>query len=95
MIDWSSRYETGIRSIDKQHKQIVGIINELYSLEKAKEQMVMRDVFAKLLKYFETHFKDEEKLMEKSGYPGFALQKAEHNAFIDKTLDKGVSTSLS
>ena len=84
MIDWSSKYETHIRLIDKQHRQIVDIINQLYSMEKGKEQKVMRDVFAKLLKYFETHFKDEEGLMEKNGYPGFELQKKEHDAFIDR-----------
>jgi hemerythrin-like metal-binding protein len=83
MIDWSPRYEIGIRLIDRQHRQIVDIINELYHLDSSRERGVMRDVFAKLMHYFETHFRDEEDLMEKNAYPGFALQKKEHDAFID------------
>ena len=83
MIDWNAKYDTGVRRIDRQHKQIVDIINRLYDLDRTKEEAVMKDVFAKLMKYFETHFRDEEGMMLKGGYPGYPLQKSEHDAFID------------
>ena len=37
--------------------------------------------------YTETHFSDEEKLMEKIGYPGLATQKRAHAAFVEKLVN--------
>ena len=41
-----------IRHIDRQHRQIVDIIDQLYPLDKEKEHKVMSDVSAKLMSYF-------------------------------------------
>jgi len=31
LINWDERYSVGFELIDEQHKQLVGMINELYS----------------------------------------------------------------
>ncbi|MBS1131468.1 MAG: Hemerythrin cation binding region [Proteobacteria bacterium] len=63
-IRWSSDLETGIRAIDLQHEELIGMLNELDAAYSGGcEQFVLESVLQRLGAYAEFHFGTEESLM--------------------------------
>lgn len=86
-IRWSSDLETGVRAIDRQHEELIGMLNELDAAHAdGCAQAVLDDVLQRLGTYVIFHFGTEEALM--AGLPhneAHARQhRQEHAAFIDK-----------
>ena len=86
MIDWSDeKYSTGIDEIDKQHKKLIGIVNELHkSYLNNKAQDTINDVFKELLDYTDYHFNTEEELMKKYNYFDLYNHQKSHEKFKEK-----------
>lgn len=102
-MDWDGTLTLGIPSVDRQHKRLVDLINELYEAMKAgKGSSVMEKVIGELAAYTRTHFTFEEGLLEKAGYGSLAAHRLRHKAFVEQVetyagqLKKGglVSTVL-
>ena len=84
MLEWKKSYSVKIRKIDQQHRKVLKIINRLYATQTNQLQRSdMQQLFDELREFIQTHFHDEEELMLKHNYPGYAEQKKEHDAFID------------
>lgn len=87
-ITWDKSYNTDIRTIDRQHKKIIAIINDAYS---SYEETLTRSQFESLLKhlrdYIKVHFTAEETFLAKIAYPGLAAQRREHHHFIDQLCE--------
>lgn len=84
-ITWQEKYSVKIPSIDAQHKQLVAIINELYSSMKAgKTKDQLGKTLNDLVAYTKTHFSYEESLLEKAGYEDLNEHKKQHVAFVEK-----------
>ena len=84
---WKTQYETGNTTIDTQHKQLIGAINDLLeacSAGKGRQQIQTTSKF--LSDYTKTHFSDEEQLQIKSKYPDYQNHKKYHDGFI-KVVD--------
>ena len=86
-IRWSSDLETGIRAIDLQHEELIGMLNELDAAHSGGcGQLVLGDVLQRLGTYVIFHFGTEESLM--AGLPNNETQsrqhRQEHAAFIEK-----------
>jgi hemerythrin len=63
-ITWSTNLETGIRSIDLQHQELIGMLNELDAAHTAGgDQALLADVLQRLDAYVAFHFGTEESLM--------------------------------
>jgi hemerythrin-like metal-binding protein len=82
-LQWKPEWDVGIESIDRQHRKLVGMINNLqtavdYSTGEEFERSALDD----LVDYTRTHFKYEEGLMEEHGYPDFEAHRAEHERMI-------------
>ena len=80
---WKDEYNVGIESIDKQHRKLVRLINQLttaadYSTGVEFEQ----EALAELVDYTKTHFSYEEGLMKDYGYPDYEPHKAQHEEMI-------------
>jgi len=76
-IAWSSELETGIRTIDLQHEELIEMINELDDASLARRgQIVLEDVLQRLGSYVTFHFTTEEALM--AGLPQAESHAAEH-----------------
>lgn len=91
MLHWSDEDRVHIPKLDRQHKRILGTIEELYqldqSLERSELQVRLARVFGRLSRYIEEHFRDEEAMMLAAGYPGYQEQKREHAAFVDEVCN--------
>jgi len=82
-IQWKPEYDIGIESIDKQHRKLVGMINNLQTaVDYSTGQEFERGALDDLVDYTRTHFKYEEGLMEQNGYPDFEAHRAEHERMI-------------
>ena len=63
-IRWSSDLETGVRAIDRQHEELIGMLNELDAAHAGGcPQSVLDDVLQRLGTYVIFHFGTEEALM--------------------------------
>lgn len=87
LIEWNEGFSVGVTEMDNQHKQLVKLLNDLYSaMQSKKSSEIIGNVLNKLISYTKTHFTSEEEFMKKHSYPGLANQIKEHAAFVDKAL---------
>jgi len=87
-LNWTNEFSVENTSIDEQHKQLFKIINDLHaSMKEGKSKEIMVGLLTRLVDYTQTHFSNEEKLMEKYKYPDLIKHKTEHAKLITKVLD--------
>jgi methyl-accepting chemotaxis protein len=88
IIQWSDNLNTGIPLVDKQHRRLVDLINQLFQCMKdGGDRMLLGSVVDELVDYTVTHFRSEEELMKKHHYPDFAAHKRVHDDFVAKVGD--------
>jgi methyl-accepting chemotaxis protein len=85
LVIWDQTLSTGDEEIDKDHQHLADLINELYrELKKVDSEGVSDDVYKRLLQHCNSHFANEENLMDRFGYPNAGAHKKEHAAFLEK-----------
>ena len=85
LIKWRKEFSVGVKELDNQHKKIIKILNQIFTLhEKGKDERQMEKIISNLYEYIKDHFRIEEEYMVKYNYPGYDKQKEEHNRFIDR-----------
>ncbi len=85
---WKPEYALGVSIIDNQHKRLVELIDQLFSAMKSGQgPQVTAKVLTELVDYTQTHFRQEEELMRKGGYPEFPPHLAKHEGFVKKLND--------
>lgn len=87
-IPWNRRYEIGVESIDKQHKQLFAMINKMLTLgeEEEKKEWVCREGVKYLKNHVVEHFQHEEEYMRSIDYADFEVHKRLHDDFQNHTL---------
>ncbi len=87
MIQWEKQYETGIASIDDQHRQLIAITSRLSDLltnavqgEDVYDEMVA--IIDELTGYTVSHFRYEEELFERFGFEHKAGHIEEHSRLV-------------
>lgn len=87
LIYWDeAAFSVGLRKMDRQHEQLVGLINALYAQKDSGDHEFIDRVFATLVLYTKQHFVDEEKILKKLHYPALELHHRHHLSFI-RTLN--------
>ena len=84
---WKDEYTVKITVIDDQHKKFLNIINELKVIinsNSCKEKV--SDIFFQLAYLIDHYFIKEEIYFKDLKYPNFEHHKAEHNKFIERTI---------
>ena len=76
---WKRSYEIGINEIDMQHRQLVGIVNELFdAMKEGKGAAIVDEILDKLIDYVQLHFSTEEHYMQTHYYPGLEEHERQH-----------------
>ena len=71
---WKKSYEIGLTEIDTQHRNLVGIINELSdAMMNQKGYTVVPHILEKLVDYIQFHFTTEEEIMRDTKYPALEM----------------------
>lgn len=86
-LHWSSELDTGIEIIDKQHRRIVDLINELNTANESGDSKVINHVLGELVDYTLSHFSFEEELQEKANYPFYKAHKRVHEIFTKRVAE--------
>ena len=91
MFAFTDKYMTGIEMVDDEHRRLFEIIAEtkdvIDSEFLADKYDHIMNLLDQLREYTEFHFKDEEVLMEKIGYPRLEVQKRAHAAFVERLVE--------
>lgn len=88
LITWDTNLSVNVAEIDRQHKQLITMINELHNaMRERKTGDVLEGIISGLIKYTRTHFATEERYFDQFGYPETGTHKAEHVAFVKKVSD--------
>jgi len=85
-IVWKDEYSVGNAVFDRDHQQIISIINDLYSaIQKRSAENIMSEVLQRLFEYTKSHFSREEQILMESKFPFFTEHKAVHDKMVIKT----------
>ena len=77
---WDPAWETGDSKIDRQHLRLLQQLEQLIlALAQGREVAETERALVLLGDYIEDHFKDEEALMDRAGYPGLIHHRAIHD----------------
>lgn len=88
VITWLDIYDTHIHLVDKQHRILVDMINDLDAAKGMEnEPKLIGELFFKLVDYTKYHFAQEESLMQKIKYPKINEQINQHKVFISKIVE--------
>lgn len=74
-LKWDDSYSVGDAHFDEQHKGLIRLINMLDG------DAPVAVVLDELQVYVDEHFREEEAMLEKVGYPDLAAHKLQHAAF--------------
>lgn len=84
MLWWNDDLQTGIKSIDDQHKAIFSKANEIFDIGINTKKEDLKKIINFLMSYTNNHFLEEEQLMIESGYNKFMEHKQQHNLFVEE-----------
>ncbi len=85
-IKWDKNFEFGFEEIDKQHKFLIGLLNEFIDARnEGKDFQILKEILSRLLDYTKYHFATEEKFLEENNYPRIAEHRRLHKELIDET----------
>ena len=83
-LQWRGDFDTGIREMDVEHRQLIGHIMELQQeLAGDADTTKLLEVLSRIFKEVAEHFSDEERLMQQMRYKGYADHKQDHDTLLD------------
>jgi hemerythrin len=88
LIVWNDNLSVHIGEIDRQHQQLIKMINDLDdAMRQGKGKEVLFTTLSSLINYALGHFETEEKYFAQFGYGEAAVHKKEHLAFAGRVSD--------
>lgn len=85
LIPWKDEYCIGLTEIDKQHKQLVDVLNKLFdAMSVGKGTEILESILDDLTNYTVKHFATEERFMVVYAYPGVSSHRTEHQQLVDE-----------
>lgn len=90
LVEWSDQYKLGIEAVDHEHRELIGLINNLHqelvesgNMDDQSVLSFMGEIFAKV----SAHFALEEKEMRVRKYRDYAEHKEDHEDLLDGIRD--------
>jgi len=83
LVTWDQSYSVSVKRLDEQHQKLFALLNALHeAMRQGKGQAMVHGTLRELASYTVTHFRAEEELMRKAGFPGLVAHQAEHQKFV-------------
>jgi hemerythrin len=88
LVEWKEEFKVGITSVDHEHRQLIGLINDLHGSlagrpTKDAVSRVLGEIYAKIA----AHFALEERVMRERGYDQYDDHKTDHERLLDEIRD--------
>jgi hemerythrin len=85
VFEWNDDYGVNVFTMDKHHKKLFSIINNLYDLmaTSAADDKIIK-IINELLEYTKYHFSEEEQMMTQIKYPDLIAHQKLHREFTAK-----------
>jgi len=88
LIEWKDHFALGIEEVDFEHREMIGLINELYgSMGDGAGIDEIQTFLAEVHSRISAHFALEERLMQQMRYHEFEQHKADHERLLDDISD--------
>ena len=85
MINLTKDMETGVQSIDAQHRELIDRINAVtYAGQKSFTKEETQKTLDLLDQYIIKHFSEEEALQKQAGFPKYDWHKGQHRLYIEE-----------
>ena len=84
-INWDENLSTGIAAIDSQHREIFSRFNALLeACDRGRSREALADILEFMNSYVLQHFRDEEALQAKVGFPQLPAHRRQHRELAEK-----------
>ena len=88
LLDWKPAYSLGIPSVDHEHQELIGMINDVYArLADESDAVAIESLLEDIYAGIASHFALEERHMREAGYEEYAAHKDEHEELLDQIRD--------
>lgn len=88
LIEWKEEYNTGIKSVDHEHRELVELINSLHrKMQSDPTHDSVIEALGEIYAQISAHFALEEKIMQERRYRAFEEHKLDHETLLDELLD--------
>ncbi|MBF0273361.1 MAG: bacteriohemerythrin [Magnetococcales bacterium] len=85
---WDSAFNIQLLEMDTHHKKLVEIANAIMEiLRHGADREALESTFESLIDYTEYHFKAEEQLMQRYGYPDLERHQEKHRHLVQQVLE--------
>jgi hemerythrin-like metal-binding protein len=83
MLSWEKSKEIGISESDRQHRQMVDMMNNVHlAVSQNRSQKAIANAINSLIDYTKVHFEWEEDMLAQANYPRLAEHKEEHKKLL-------------
>ena len=88
LITWTDELAVGVREFDDDHRRLIALINRLWEASEHRQGRDELDgIFTELVEYTRTHFRREEDLFARWGYPGADRHGQKHQGLVSQLAD--------
>jgi hemerythrin len=97
---WNDRISVGVEAVDRDHKKLVGIINQLYdAIVARRNKEILGGLLDELAVHTKYNFEREEQFFHATGYRDAAEHARQHSDFTRQVIEireryKGGSAGL-
>lgn len=87
-IEWRADFNTGIASVDHEHRELVALVNRIHAqLRDGDRPDQVEARLGELHDAIAAHFALEERIMREHRYAGYAPHKEDHERLLDDIRD--------
>jgi len=88
LITWRNEFSVGVDAVDHEHRELIGLINELDEAMGANaDQATVVGALGEIYARVAAHFALEEKEMRAARYTALNSHKQDHEVLLDELLD--------
>lgn len=82
-VQWSPELDVGDEEMNRQHVRLIDIINRYHdALELHAPRAELLKIFEEVAAFAQSHFRDEEALMEACAFPGLTRHRLIHKQLV-------------
>jgi len=82
-IEWTDEFKLGLPVIDAEHRELLEVCNQfLDAVNNGQAVPELARILENMILLTRAHFVAEERMLDRHGYPGLVVHKAEHERLL-------------